>query len=246
MINLHKPMGITSAKALYRVRAITGQRKSGHAGSLDPAATGVLVLCMGKATKLVESMMECSKVYVATGRLDVTSESLDSDRPLEPVPVSSLPKLGDIEEVCRGFIGTTMQVPPKVSALKVGGVPAYRRAARNESVTLAPRPVRIDRLTVVRYDWPELQFEVCCGRGTYVRALIRDIGAKLGCGGCLTSLVRTRVGPFRIEDAWTIDGLKNANSFDSYLIPYETVLPLIHADHETNLHRGDGTPPAIS
>ena len=130
LINLNKPTGITSAKALYQVRSITKVRKSGHAGTLDPAATGVLVLCLGKATKLVESMMNQPKVYRATARLDVTSESFDSDRPLVPVEVKCVPTADDVRLACERFVGEIEQVPPKISAIKVGGVPAYKLAHR--------------------------------------------------------------------------------------------------------------------
>ena len=201
IINLDKPTGITSAKALYRVRSITRQRKSGHAGTLDPGASGVLVLCLGKATKLVESIMDQPKVYRAKARLDVTSESFDSDRPLVPVEVAAVPSPERLQEACKPFEGQIEQIPPRISAVKVGGQPAYKRARRNEPVELAPRPARIYWLHVYRYAWPDLDFELCCGRGTYVRSLIRDLGATLCTGGCLTSLIRTRVGPFTLESS---------------------------------------------
>ena len=117
IINLNKPVGITSAKALYRVRSLTRQRKSGHAGTLDPAASGVLVICLGKATKLVESIMDQPKVYRATARLDVTSESFDSDRPLIPVEVANVPTLETVQAACTSFEGTIEQVPPQISAI---------------------------------------------------------------------------------------------------------------------------------
>jgi tRNA pseudouridine55 synthase len=209
IIPLDKPPGITSAKAVYRVRTITRQRKSGHAGTLDPAATGVLLICLGKGTKLVEAIMDQPKVYRATARLDVTSESFDSDRPLIPVTPATPPSQESVREICADFEGIIQQAPPLVSAVKVGGVPAYRRAARGEAITLSARRVHVYWLDVVRYEWPELQFELCCGRGTYVRSLIRDVGVRLGTGGCLTALRRTRVGPFPVETAWTLDALSS-------------------------------------
>ena len=218
IINLDKPTGITSAKAVYRVRSITGQRKSGHAGSLDPAASGVLVVCLGKATKLVELIMDQPKVYRATARLDVTSDSFDADRPLVPVDVADIPTPDALAQACRSFEGTIEQVPPQISAVKVGGVPAYKRARRNQPVKLTARPVRIYRLHVHAFTWPQIEFEVACGRGTYVRALIRDLGHQLGTGGCLTSLVRRRVGPFTAEEAWSFDALRAAEGPGAYLI----------------------------
>jgi tRNA pseudouridine55 synthase len=214
IINLNKPTGITSAKALYCVRSITRQRKSGHGGTLDPGASGVLVLCIGKATKLVEMIMDQPKTYRATARLDVTSESFDSDRPLIPVEVTQLPTPQAVEAACRRFEGRLEQIPPRISAVKVGGLPAYKRTRRNELVELKPRPVRIYWLHIHRCSWPELDFEMCCGRGTYVRSLIRDLGQTLG---SLTSLVRTGVGPFTLNDTWTLEAL-GAAAPERYLI----------------------------
>jgi len=229
IINLDKPTGITSAKALYKVRSITKQRKSGHAGTLDPGASGVLLLCLGKATKWVERIMDQPKVYRTTARLDVTSESFDADRPLVPVPVTTPPTEEALRPVLQSFEGVTEQVPPRISAVKIGGQPAYRRAWRNQPMELAPRPVTIYWLFLHRYAWPEVEFEMCCGRGTYVRSLIRDLGSRLETGGCLTSLVRCQVGPFSLHHAWTIDRLQAAPAVEDYLIDLERVRALLEA-----------------
>ncbi len=221
IINLFKPLGITSAKAVYRVRSITRVRKSGHAGSLDPAAEGVLVVCQGRATKLVERIMDLPKVYRATARLDVTSESFDSDRELEPVPVATIPTEHQVREALVSFEGTIEQIPPRVSAIKLGGVPAYRTVGRENAPPLRPRKARIYWLHLHAYDWPRLDFEMACGRGTYVRSLIRDVGARLGTGGCLTSLRRTAVGPLSVEDAWTFERMREAGDETPYLISLE-------------------------
>lgn len=218
LINFHKSVGITSAKALYKVRAITKQKKSGHAGTLDPAASGVLILCMGKGTKLVESIMDHPKVYRTTARLDATSESFDSDRPLVPIAVTTPPGETRVREALAGFEGAILQVPPNISAIKVGGVPSYKLAGTDKEVALAPRPVIIYWMHLHRYEFPEIDFEMCCGRGTYVRSLIRDLGVRLGTGGVLTSLVRTQIGPLKLESAWTLDALKAAASPAEYLI----------------------------
>jgi tRNA pseudouridine55 synthase len=223
VINLNKPVGLTSAKALYRVRKITRVRKSGHAGALDPGAAGVLVLCLGKATKMVEALMDQPKVYRAGARLDVTSESFDSDRPLVEVPAASPPDEATVRDAYRRLEGTIAQVPPAVSAIKVGGRPAYRRERAGQTVELKARPVRVYWLHVWHYEWPRLEFELACGRGTYVRALIRDLGAALGTGGCLTTLTRTAVGPFRLADARTFEQLESAASPSEYLIPLDRV-----------------------
>ena len=218
IINFNKAGGITSAKALYKVRAITGQRKSGHAGTLDPGASGVLVLCLGRATKLVERIMDQPKVYRATARLDVTSESFDSDRPLVPVSVLREPTYDELRFALNSLEGVIDQIPPDISAVKVAGVPAYKRARRDQPLNLKPRSVRIDYLRVHAYDYPAIDFEMSCGRGTYVRSVIRDLGLQLGTGGCLTSLVRLRVGPFAIDDAWTLEALSRESEPSSCLI----------------------------
>jgi len=227
LINLCKPAGITSAKALYRVRKLTGVHKSGHAGTLDPMADGVLVLCLGRATRLVEALMDQPKVYRATARLDVTSASFDADRPLQPILVEHPPDAARVIAACRQFEGTITQVPPVVSALKVGGRPAYRLQRAGVGVELKPRPVRIYWLHVHRYEWPEIDFELACGRGTYVRAVIRDLGVALGTGGCLTRLTRRAVGPFHVEQAWTLEALERATDPAAYLIPLEQARALL-------------------
>lgn len=243
LINLKKPVGITSAKALYKVRSITRQRKSGHAGTLDPGASGVLVLCLGKATKLVELIMEQPKVYRATGRLDVTSESLDADRPLVAVDVADPPALASVQEALASFEGVTEQVPPLVSAIKIKGVPAYKRAARNENLQLKARPVRIYWTFVHRHEWPLIDFEMCCGRGTYVRSLIRDLSEKLGTGGCLTSLARTRVGPLTETEGWTFESLGAASGPEDYLVDLDRARRLVAPEAMVIPERPTGNTP---
>jgi tRNA pseudouridine55 synthase len=229
IINLNKPVGITSAKALYRVRSVTGQRKSGHAGTLDPAASGVLVLCLGKATKMVESIMGLVKVYRATAKLDVTSESHDADRPMTPVKVAQVPSMETLCAACAVFEGVIEQVPPQISAVKVGGQPAYKRTRRDKPVALAARPVQIHWLHVHAFDWPMIDFEMCCGRGTYVRSFIRDLGARLGTGGCLTSLARRRVGPFVVDEAWTLESIGGATGPEAYVLDMERARSMLES-----------------
>lgn len=212
IINLYKPRGISSAKALYRVRKLNGQRKSGHAGTLDPLAEGVLVLCLGQATKLVERIMELPKVYRATARLDVTSISHDSDAALAAVDVPRIPSDAEVRAALAEFVGEIFQTPPVVSALKLNGQPAYRLTRRGTPPVLAPRLVRVYWIELVSFSWPAIEFVMACGRGTYVRALIRDLGVALGTGGCLTGLRRERVGGFSVADSYTFDQLETAAS----------------------------------
>ena len=143
LLNFRKPTGITSAKALYKVRAVTQIRKSGHAGTLDPAADGVLLLCMGKGTKRVERLMNLSKVYHAIGRLDVTNHSLDSDSPYAAVEIQAIPSKDEVAQAAAHLQGFHEQIPPAVSAVKVAGVRSYKLARRGQAVPLKPRAVRI-------------------------------------------------------------------------------------------------------
>lgn len=227
LIILNKPSGITSAKALYRVRKACRQRKSGHAGTLDPAASGVLILCMGKATKLTERLMDHPKAYRAIGRLDLTSPSFDLDGEVREVPVAEPPTKARVAEACSRFQGEILQVPPRISALKVGGIPAYKLAQEGRAVPLAARPVQIYDFSLRRYAFPEVEFDMRCGRGTYVRAIIRDLGEALGTGGVLTSLVRTRIGPFRIEDACTFEMLESPGGPEAALIPLDAARAIL-------------------
>lgn len=227
ILNLHKPTGVTSAKALYRVRKLTGVRKSGHAGTLDPLATGVLLLCHGKATKLVERLMDLPKVYRAVARLDVTSESFDADRAMTPVPVATPPDEGAVRSTLAAMEGEILQAPPAVSAIKVGGRPAYKLERKGTPPELPPRPVRIYWIVIEHYAWPELRFSMACGRGTYVRAVARDLGAALGVGGCLTALERSAVGPFRVEDAFGLEQLAELPDAAAAITPLETVLAML-------------------
>jgi len=222
VINLYKPAGLTSAQALYRVRKITKLRKSGHAGTLDGAAEGVVLICLGRATRLVEKLMDLPKVYLAVARLDLTSDTLDSSGKIRAIQPARIPQLGHILSASRQFEGRIEQIPPAISALKVDGQPAWRLTRSGNTPSLAPRIVQVYWLHVRRYCWPELEFELACGRGTYVRALVRDLGGRLGTGGCLTRLVRRAVGPFRIEGAWTLERLAGGGAWAAAIIPLET------------------------
>jgi tRNA pseudouridine55 synthase len=204
------------------VRKLLGQLKSGHAGTLDPLADGVLVVCLGRATRLVELLMDQPKVYRAVAALDVTSPSYDAETPPTPVPVAHPPELERVFAVLRGFEGTSQQVPPATSALMGGGRPAYKLSRAGKPPRLTPRPIQVYWLHVHRYTWPLLDFELACGRGTYVRALLRDIGGALGTGGTLTALTRRAVGPFHIAESWSLERLAAEE-------PTQAVIPLDRA-----------------
>jgi tRNA pseudouridine55 synthase len=211
---------------LERARDVLGQRKSGHAGALDPLADGVLVICLGAATKLVESFMDQPKVYRATALLDVTSECFDLERPTTPVAVSEPPTERQVGAALSGFEGRIPQVPPTTSALKVAGRPAYELHRAGKAPVLPARMVEIYWMHLHAYAWPRVDFEIACGRGTYVRAVIRDLGARLGVGGCLTSLTRRAVGPLTVEESWTFERLREAPR-ETAVIPLERARALL-------------------
>lgn len=225
---LDKPAGISSARAVTLVRRISGVRKSGHAGTLDPLATGVLLVCQGRATKLVERMMGLPKVYRATARLDLTSDSFDIDHPTRPAVVHAMPSLEKVSEALAAIEGTIDQVPPNVSALKVGGQAAYVRTRRGEQLILPPRSVTLYWSCVHRFDWPALEFSIACSRGFYVRALVRDLGTALGVGGCITALRRMAVGPFHVDSAHTLETLRGGG-VGFGLLPVSHVLTQLDA-----------------
>lgn len=181
--------------------------KIGHAGTLDPLATGVLVLCTGKKTKEIERLQYDTKEYVATLQLGATTPSYDMEHEVdETYPVNHITEDG-IRQVLAGFIGEIQQVPPQYSAVKIGGKRAYELKRKGNEVALASKPVRIDEIELTAYDAASKQatIRVVCGKGTYIRSLARDIGEALQSGAYLTSLCRTRVGSVRIEECISID-----------------------------------------
>ena len=206
-LSLDKPEGMTSTEAVARVRRITQAAKVGHGGTLDPLATGVLPIALGEATKTVTYIVDGRKHYRFTARLG-EARSTD-DREGEVTAQSpKRPDTAAIEQALPAFVGTTLQVPPRFAAIKVEGERAYDLARRGDPVELAPRPVEIERLALVeRPDRDHLVLELVCGRGTYVRAVVRDLGEKLGCFAHVAALRRLRVGPFRAESAISLETL---------------------------------------
>jgi len=208
ILNLNKPEGISSARAVSRVKfLIERQAKVGHAGTLDPFATGVLLVLVGKATRQSEAMMSEPKQYEATVRLGATTETDDLDSAEVPFPGAVLPTLQQVQDVLPRFIGTVPQRPPAYSALKVGGRRACDLARKGRQIELAERPVRIDAIELLSFNPPDVRLRIDCGRGTYIRAIARDLGLALHCGGYLTQLCRTRVGRFSVADAIAFDQL---------------------------------------
>lgn len=210
IVNLYKPAGVTSAKFVYRLRRVFNERRVGHAGSLDPFAEGVLIGCVGAATKLVEQLMELPKQYEASLRLGVTNPTHDPETPAEPVPGATPPARAQVDRALAARLGTHMQTPHAFSALKVAGMSAHELARRGKTPPLAERPVRIDAIHVLDYEWPVLKLRIDCGRGFYVRALARDLGEEWGCGAVCENLLRTRVGPFASTHAVDVNPANHA------------------------------------
>ena len=216
ILNLDKPPGLSSARAVAHVKRLLPRgTKVGHAGTLDPFATGVLLILVGRATRLCESLMAQSKGYDATLKLGATTPTLDPESPeiVTQSPISP-PDRATVETVVSQFIGTIPQRPPAFSAMKIAGRRAYDLARKGHEVHLPERPVRIDRIDILSYHWPELRISMECGRGTYVRSLARDIGDRLAVGAYLTALRRTKIGAFHADQSipperLTADTLRN-------------------------------------
>jgi tRNA pseudouridine55 synthase len=215
---LDKPVGVTSTHAVSRLKRIFNAKKAGHAGTLDPLASGILPVAFGEATKTVPFVQDGEKAYRFTVRWGAETDSDDSEGAITRTS-DERPAPDQIADLLPRFIGTIMQTPPAYSAIKINGERAYDLARDGEEVNLAPRPVTIHALDLVRTDENEAVLEAHCGKGTYVRAIARDLGRLLGCFGHVVALRRTRVGPFTEEDSVTLAELEaeGAQPFDELL-----------------------------
>jgi len=202
IIAVYKPVGVSSFDAIKRLRLLTGLRKIGHAGTLDPLAKGVLVIGIGKeACKSLAENVKKEKEYLATIKLGQESSTDDGEGTKKTTKNAKKPKLEEIKSILPKFQGLVSQIPPIFSAIKVNGQRAYSLARKGKSFSLKPRTIEIKQIELLRYKWPNLRIRVITGPGVYIRSLARDMGRKLGCGGYLTSLERTRVGEFISKEA---------------------------------------------
>lgn len=202
LLVIDKPGGITSRDAVDRAQGwFPRGTRIGHTGTLDPLATGVLVLCLGMATRLTEYVQRMHKLYRAGIFLGATSDTDDADGVITPTPDATAPPRERIEQELSAFVGTIAQVPPGYSAAKVKGRRAYQLARKGQEVVLEPRMVAIERIDILDYAYPRLDILVRCGKGTYIRALARDLGKQLGCGGYIASLRRLEIGAFTEKEA---------------------------------------------
>ncbi len=242
LLVLDKPAGLTSRDAINRIQGWFPRRtRIGHTGTLDPLATGVLVVCIGTATRLAEYVQAMPKVYRSKFLLGSRSSTDDLDGTLQPIVRATPPTRRALEETLASFVGTIEQVPPQFSAAKVDGNRAYSLARAGAAVSLEPRAVRIDALNILDYTYPSLEVEVHCGRGTYIRSLARDLGQRMGCGGLVAELRRLAVGPFTGTLARGIDVLPD--DVEAVLLPASMAvqdLPRVEvtADEATTLRQG--------
>ncbi|MBR2369085.1 MAG: tRNA pseudouridine(55) synthase TruB [Paludibacteraceae bacterium] len=210
-----KPLGWTSFNLVNRVRGVLSRHigvkklKVGHAGTLDPLATGVMILCTGKNTKLIESFQYQTKEYVATIKLGATTPSFDLETEIDAeYPVEHITE-DLVKQTLNKFIGEIKQIPPTYSAIKINGKRAYEYARKGDEVELKPKTLVIDEIELLDYKMPEIVVRVVCSKGTYIRALARDIGEALNSGGHLTALRRTRIGDIRVENCLQYDDFVN-------------------------------------
>lgn len=211
---IDKPIGLTSHDVVDLVRRKLKMKRIGHAGTLDPMATGLLIILVGKATKLSQYLMSLDKAYQGTITLGETTNTYDAEGEVmttQPVPEISQ---SDVQEVLNSFVGDQYQTPPMFSAVKIGGQPLYKMARKGKEVEREPRFIRISRFDITRFELPEVDFSLECSKGTYVRSLANDIGEKIGCGGYLSALRRSASDRFFIEESVTLEDFENASSED--------------------------------
>jgi tRNA pseudouridine55 synthase len=215
IINLNKPKGITSQQAVTKVKKLLGVRKAGHTGTLDPMATGVLLVCLNEATKVSRFLLDKDKTYRARLKLGERTDTLDADGKL--IETRDVPPFtpGHIVSVAKQFVGKIMQKPPMYSAIKLNGQPLYRLARKGIEVERAERPAEIFTINLLQMDIPYVDIAVSCSKGTYIRTLCDEIGLVLGTGAHITALERTSIGTFTIDASVTLDRLAQEISDDS-------------------------------
>ncbi|MDD6339083.1 MAG: tRNA pseudouridine(55) synthase TruB [Butyrivibrio sp.] len=221
IINIYKEKGFTSHDVVAKMRGILKQKKIGHTGTLDPDATGVLPVCLGSGTKLCDMLTDKSKEYEAVVLLGKTTDTEDvSGAVIEEKTVTASEE--EIKSVIMSFMGEYMQIPPMYSALKVNGKKLYELARQGIEVERKARPVVISELTILSMDLPRVTIRVSCSKGTYIRSLCRDMGEIIGCGACMESLVRTRVGSFLLKDAVSLKQLEeNREKIEEFITPVD-------------------------
>ena len=224
-----KPPGMTSHDVVYRLRRKLSMQRIGHAGTLDPMATGLLVMLIGKATRISQYLISLDKGYLGEATLGVTTNSQDAEGEVmvtRPVPTLTEAQL---REAMAGFLGDQYQIPPMFSAIKVGGVPLYKKAREGEEIVREPRFIRVTAFELLTFDTPKLTFRLDCTKGTYVRTIAYDLGEKLGCGAHLSALRRTASGKFSISQCTPLDEIETLPlpEIEKRLIPVHEAAPSV-------------------
>jgi tRNA pseudouridine55 synthase len=236
IFNINKATGMTSHDVVAKVRKLLKQKRVGHAGTLDPAASGVLPICVGQATRVAEYLSESGKAYQAEITFGTVTDTYDAEGTILQTMDTADLTLARIEEILPHFLGPQMQLPPRYSAIKLQGQPAYKRARAGEEITLEARPIEIYQLQIIAWHTPRLTLAVECSKGTYIRSLAHDLGTRLGGGAHLTALIRTRSGPFSLADSIILEQLAEAftlGTSNKYLFPADSVLqdyPALHVN----------------
>jgi tRNA pseudouridine55 synthase len=242
ILNINKPTGMTSHDVVAKVRKLLKQKRVGHAGTLDPAASGVLPICAGQATRVAEYLSESGKAYQATIIFGTVTGTYDSEGAILRTASTHDLTLATIETLLPAMLGEQMQVPPRYSAIKLQGQPAYKRARAGEEVAMEPRPITIHQLEII--DWqpsqpPVLTLTIECSKGTYIRSFAYDLGELAGCGAYLGGLVRTRSGPFPLSESITLEQLAGAaaqGTIEQFLYPADKAIehfPALRLDEAT-------------
>ena len=242
IFSINKPAGITSHDVVARVRKLLKQKRVGHAGTLDPLASGVLPICVGQATRVAEFLSESGKAYQAVVVFGTATDTYDAEGTVTATASTSEITFHMIEEAIEHFRGPLMQYPPRYSAIKIQGQPAYKRARAGETIELEPRSVVIYSLEILEWNPPRLTLNIECSKGTYIRSLAHDLGIQVGCYAYLDSLIRTRSGPFTLSESISLEQFAEAVKTDSiqrYAFPIDKAIeqyPIIELDAETVEH----------
>lgn len=250
IINIHKTAGFTSHDVVAKMRGICGQKKIGHTGTLDPQATGVLPVCLGSATRVCDMLTDRDKEYVAELLLGVTTDTQDTTGQILEKRLVDEKTFSEerVYQAVMGFVGDYEQIPPMYSALKVNGKKLYELAREGREVERKARKVTIHEIEILEMHLPVVKFRVECSKGTYIRTLCADIGEKLGCGGAMQSLIRTKAGGFLLQDAISLDELqrlKDAGKLEDAVLPVDNVFaeyPILHVKEEWRKLLENGNP----
>lgn len=246
ILNVYKEKGYTSHDVVAKLRRITGQKKIGHTGTLDPDAVGVLPVCLGKGTKLCSLLTDKSKTYEAVLLLGTTTDTQDISGQVLKTGYTLTLTEDTVREAVLSFVGDYEQLPPMYSAIKINGKKLYELAREGKDVERKTRRVEIQGIDILEMNLPRVKMSVACSKGTYIRTLCHDIGEKLGCGGCMEALVRTRVGRFAIEESLTLETIerrKDEGALEACVIPVDEMFSeygkaIVNAQAETVARNG--------